>query len=117
MKTTVFLAAIAVLVSLAACASKEMHPPNWALAVQTAETRGAHETLAKHYEDVAKQMDADAQEERDMLAQYEARPHKYGKRLLDLKAHAQAMIRDFELAAKESRQLAEYHWRLAAEAE
>ncbi|WP_255556396.1 hypothetical protein [Methylococcus sp. Mc7] len=102
---------------LVACApAREVRPHKWALAVQTAETREAHEALAKHYEEVAKQMQDDAEEEREMLAQYQAQPHKYGKRILDLKARAEAMIRDFELAAKESRQMAEYHRQLAKEA-
>lgn len=98
------------------CATKtELKPQNWALAVQTAETREAHERLADHYEEIAQTMDADASEEKAMLAQYEANPHKYGKRLLDLKARAGAMIRDFELAAQESRRMANYHRQMATE--
>jgi len=102
---------------LAACApAKEFRPHKWARAVQTAETREAHEALANHYEDVAKQMQDNAEEEREMLQQYQANPHKYGKQILDLKARAEAMIRDFELAANESRQMADYHRKLAREA-
>jgi hypothetical protein len=37
------------------------------LAVQTAESRDAHERLAAHYDEVARQMDADAAEQRAML--------------------------------------------------
>lgn len=88
---------------------------SWALAVQTAETRAAHEQLAEHYEEIAKTMDADAAEEREMLQQYQASPHKYGKRILDLRAQANAMIRDFEMAAAESRKMAQYHRQMAAE--
>jgi len=116
MKTTTLLAVTAVSGLLVACATKgPVRPPNWAQAVQTAETREAHEALAKHYEEVAKQMQDNANEEKQMLAQYQAKPWKYGKRILDLKAHAGAMIRDSELAAKESLQMAEYHRQLAAE--
>lgn len=81
--------------------------------MQTADTREAHERLAKHYEEIALQAGAD--EEREMLIQYQANPHKYGKRILDLKARAEAMIRDLEMAAQESRRLAEYHRQLAEE--
>lgn len=107
------------LISLNACASREKspRPHNWARAVQTAETRENHEALAQHYDEVAQQMLADAEEEKAMLEQYQAKPHKYGKRILDLKARATAMIRDFELAAEESKQMADYHRQLAAEAE
>jgi hypothetical protein len=107
------------LISLNACAIREKspRPHNWALAVQTAETRENHEALAKHYDEVAQQMLADAEEEKAMLEQYQAKPWKYGKRIQDLKAHATAMIRDFEFAAKESKQMADYHRQLAAEIE
>jgi hypothetical protein len=60
-------------------------------------------------------MDADAAEERRMLSNIQANPHKYGKQILDLKARAEAMIRDFENAARESRKMAAYHRQLAKE--
>lgn len=107
--------ALAALTGVACATRTELKPQNWALAVQTAETREAHERLADHYDEIAATMDADAAEEKAMLAQYEANPHKYGKRLLDLKARASAMIRDFELAASESRKMANYHRQMATE--
>lgn len=112
MKTGIALAALLA----AGCASKQGPTPHgWAHAVQTAETREAHERLAQHYDEIAQMMDADAAEERAMLAQYQASPHKYGKNIQDIKARATAMIRDFEMAGKESRWMAEYHRKLAAE--
>jgi hypothetical protein len=99
---------------LMGCApGKELKPHDWALDVQTAETREAHNRLADHYEDVARTMDADAAEERKMLDKYMASPHKYGKKILDIKARSLAMVHDFELAAQESRKMAAYHRELA----
>ena len=105
------------LISLNACATREKspRPHNWARAVENAETRENHEALAKYYDEVAQQILADAEEEKAMLEQYQAKPHKYGKRILDLKARATSMILDFELAAEESKQMADYHRQLAAE--
>lgn len=103
--------------ALGGCASKDLHPHDWALEVQNAETREAHNLLAEHYEDVAKAMDADAKEEREMLEQYQRQPHKYGKRILDLKARAHDMIMDFEKAAQDSRKMAEYHRKFAEDLE
>jgi hypothetical protein len=85
------------------------------MAVQTAETREAHLKLADHYEEIAKTLDADAEEERAMLEQYMARPWKYGKRIQDLKAQGTAMVRDLEKAAEDSRHMAEYHRQMAGE--
>jgi hypothetical protein len=110
MKRYVILAVIAV--ALSAC-STHPKPHDWAMEVQTAETREAHNRLAEHYDDIAKTMDADAAEERAMLDKYVASPHKYGKQIIDIKARSQAMIHDFELAAAESRKMAAYHRQLA----
>ncbi|OAI06264.1 hypothetical protein [Methylomonas methanica] len=101
---------------MSACATDNgPKPHSWAKAVQTADTRDAHMRLADHYEDVAKTLDADAQEEREMLEEYMAKPWRYGKRIQDLKSRADAMVRDLEMAAKESRQMAEYHRQMAVE--
>ena len=99
---------------LAACTpSKALMPHDWALDVQTAETMAAHSSLAEHYEDIARTMDDDAAEERKLLNAYNAAPHKYGKNILDIRARSEAMVRDFELAAEESRKMANYHRQLA----
>ena len=90
-------------------------PHTWAKAVQTADSRDAHIRLAEHYEEIAKNLDADAIEEQEMLDEYLARPWKYGKRIQDLKTQASAMVRDLKTAAKESRQMAEYHRQMEEE--
>lgn len=101
---------------LSACATEVgPKPQSWAKMLQTEDTRAAHLRIADHYEEIAKMLDADAEEEREILKEYFARPWKYGKRILDLKSQAAAMIRDLEIAAKESRQMAEYHRQIAAE--
>jgi len=116
MKAIKAFTALTLAALIGACAtSKEIKPHDWALDVQNADTRSAHLLLADHYEDVAKAMDADAAEERRMLSKYQASPHKYGKQILDLKARAEAMIRDFENAAQESRKMANYHRQFASE--
>jgi hypothetical protein len=112
-----FIAAAA-LVLLAACTPNDtLMPQDWVLAVQTAESREAHEALARHYEEVALNLQKQAEEERQMLAKYLATPYKYGKRFQDLKADASAEVADLERAVQESRRLAEYHWQMAQEAE
>ncbi|MFM8444480.1 MAG: hypothetical protein ACKN9W_14235 [Methylococcus sp.] len=100
--------------ALGACATPSgPKPHDWALEVQTAETREAHNRLADHYDEVASTMDADAAEEKAMLGQYIASPHKYGKQIQEIKARSLSMIHDFELAAAESRKMAAYHRQLA----
>ncbi|MEY2681180.1 MAG: hypothetical protein RL661_1411 [Pseudomonadota bacterium] len=105
---------VAITLALGGCVSnKDLKPHDWAMDVQTAETREAHNSLADHYEDIAQTMDADAAEERRMLDKYITSPHKYGKQIQDIKGRSNAMIRDFERAATESRKMAAYHRQLA----
>lgn len=105
---------VALTLALGGCVSnKDLKPHDWAMDVQTAETREAHDNLADHYEDIARTMDADAAEERRMLDKYITSPHKYGKQIQDIKGLSNAMIRDFEMAAAESRKMAAYHRQLA----
>lgn len=107
-------ALILVAAGLIACTpGKVLKPHDWAMDVQTAETREAHNSLAEHYEDIAKTMDADAAEEQRLLNAYNASSHKYGKNIHDIKARSEAMVRDFKLAAEESRKMAAYHRELA----
>lgn len=113
MKTPQWLMLGLVLAVTGCSNSKELKPHDWALDVQTASTREAHLNLAEHYEQVALTMDEDAAEERRMLDKYLISPHKYGKQILDIKARSLRMIQDFEMAAKESRQMANYHKQLA----
>lgn len=112
-KTLVWFFSVGLLCS---CATDSgIKPQNWAKAVQTADSREAHLRLAEHYDEIAQTLEADAQEEREMLQEYLARPWKYGKRIQALKSQAGDMVRDLEMAAKESRQLAEYHRQMADE--
>jgi outer membrane murein-binding lipoprotein Lpp len=102
---------------MAGCATTDNGPKphSWAKAVQTADSRDAHNRLADHYEEIASTLEADAIEEQEMLDEYLARPWKYGKRIQDLKTQASSMVRDLKAAAKESRQMAGYHRQMADE--
>lgn len=116
MKNKLKAAVLFLTVFLIACAGKkEIAPHDWAFDVQNADTREAHLLLANHYEEIAKAMDADAEEERRMLEKYQAQPYKYGRQILDLKARAQGMIMHFEKAAEDSRKMAKYHRQFAQE--
>jgi hypothetical protein len=72
--------------------------------------------LAKHYEAVAKEMRAKAEEHNKMLAQYEARKSLYGKQAQSLISHCQGLVRIYEQAGAENMNMAESHRQLAAEA-
>ena len=115
MKSIISLALVAMVALLASCTINP-HPMDMTQAVQSATTRSDHEALAKHYEDAAKDMQAQVDEHKKMLAQYEARRGLYGKQAQSLINHCQGLVRIYEQAAAENMNMAEAHRQLAAEA-
>ena len=115
MKLLTSLALVAMLGLLGSCTINP-HSMDMTQAVQNAKTRGEHESLAKHYEEAAKDMQANAAEHKQMVAKYEANKSLYGKQASSLISHCQGLARVYEQAAAENLNMAESHRQLAAEA-
>jgi len=94
---------------VSACAEMDPHPMNMDLAVQSAETKADHEALAKHYEEVAGEMRAKAEEHRKLLSHYQSKSYRYGKQAQDFKAHCERLIDAYEKAAEENLEMARMH--------
>lgn len=106
---------LATLVS-SGCATKADRPAqDWTTAAQKAGTTEEHEALAKHFDELAQTARANAEAERQALADYQARPHRYGRRIKDLRARSSALLRDFEASANDAAQMAELHRQIGAE--
>jgi len=116
MKSRIALAIITTLVLLASCAHIEPHPMDMTSPIRNAKTSADHEALARHYEDAAKSMQAKADQQKKMLAEYQAHGYYYGRQTEDLIEHSQALVRMYEEAAEENNNLAHYHHRLAEDA-
>ena len=91
------------------------HPMDMTQAVQSAKTPSDHQVLAKHYEDAAKEMQAMAEEHKQLLAKYEANKTLYGKQYQSLVSHCQGLVRIYEQAAPDNMSMAESHRQMAAE--
>ena len=65
-------------------------------AVKSAKTRSDHETIAKYYEDTAKEARAKAEEQKSLLEEYESKGYLYGRNAEDMKARASAALRKCE---------------------
>jgi len=115
MKTLTSLALVAMLGLLGSCTINP-HPMDMSQAVQSARTGSDHESLAKHYDEAAKEMQAKAAEHRKMLAQYEANKGLYGRHAASFISHCQGLIRVYEQAAKENLAMVAAHRQMAAEA-
>ena len=115
MKTITTLVLIAIFGLLGSCTINP-HSMDMTQAVQSAKTRSEHESLARHYEDAAKDMQAKAAEHKKLLAQYEANRGLYGKQSSSLISHCQGLVRIYEQAAAENLSMVESHRQMASEA-
>jgi len=113
MKMRIALAVIAVLGLLASCAHIEPHPMDMTSAIRSAKSSADYEALARHYEDAAKTMQAKADQQKRMLAEYQEHGYYYGRQTEDLIEHSQALVRVYQEAADANMNMAHYHHRLA----
>lgn len=116
MKTSKIFAALAITGLLTACAQTDPHPMDMTQMVQNAKTSADHEALAKHYDDVAKEMQAKVDEHKKMLAQYQAESYLYGRQAQTVKNHCEYLIITYENAVKANKDMAVSHRQMAAEA-
>ena len=73
-----------------------------------------HEAVAKHYEDVARDLQAKIQEQKQLLEHYESKSYMYGRQAQDLQSHADALVRKYEAAAQANLKEAALHRRTAS---
>jgi hypothetical protein len=115
MEMKTLLAALVASSLLMSCADKSTHPMDMSATVQSAKTRADHEGLAKHYEDVAADMDSKAEEHRQILAQFKKDPHDYPKTYMggNFETHCKRLIDIYEKAAEANRNMAGMHRQMA----
>lgn len=116
MRSRVFFA-ILVALALSACAHIDPHPMDMSSAVRSAKTKADHNALAKHYEAAAEAMRAQAQEQKNSLAEYREHGYYYGRQTEDLKEHTKALVRVYEEAAEANMSMAKIHREMAEEAQ
>ncbi len=84
---------------LSACSALDRHATATELAVQ-------HESLTKHFEDEASEMQLKVDEHKKFLSHFESKRYVYGRHADDLKAHSQKMIRIYEQAVVANQEIA-----------
>lgn len=118
MKTSTFFAAFSLGI-LASCAQmsphEAVHSINVRRTVQNARIRTDHDALAKFFEDVAREMETKAAEQKQLLEHYEEKSYLYGREAQDLKSHAAALVRKYHETAEENIKEAAAHRLMAVE--
>jgi hypothetical protein len=80
---------------------------------QAVKSLDEHGVLAKRHEDAAREMQAKADEQKKLLAQYEE-THLYGWQSHNLKSRTSALIRKYEQAARSNMKEAVAHRQMVA---
>ena len=75
------------------------------------ESSRMHEAVAKHYEDVARELQVKIQEQKQLLEHYESKSYMYGRQAQDLQSHADALVRKYEVEAQANLKEAALHRR------
>jgi endonuclease III len=109
MKTHILITLILALGLLSSCSEMNPHPMDMNQAVQNAETKADHESLAKHYDEAANEMQLKVDEHKKLLSQYESKAYLYGRQAEDLKTHCLRLIDVYENAVDANRKMAEMH--------
>ncbi len=112
--TALSMAGLLISLSPSAAATQPVDTPEIRAAAQNATTRSDHEAVAKYYEDAAKQMQVKAEEQKELLEQYENKSYLYGRRAQDLQSHAYAQVRDYEQAIEANVKEASLHRQIAS---
>ena len=100
--------------SSTATAAQPVDAPQVRAAGQNATTSRDHEAMAKHYEDVAAQVQAKLKEQKELLEQYQNKSYLYGRQAQDLQSHTEALIRDYEQTLAATIEEAATHRRMAS---
>ncbi|MDX8130327.1 hypothetical protein QLH52_23755 [Methylomonas sp. OY6] len=85
---------------LSACSFMEPHAMDTDLAIQ-------HETLAKHFQDEANELQTKIEEHKKFLSRFDSQRYVYGRHANDLKAHSQEVIDLYQQAVTANRDMAE----------
>ncbi|MDP1557554.1 MAG: hypothetical protein Q8K59_06090 [Nitrosomonas sp.] len=113
-----FCLAVPMLGLLASCVQPEFIEAQKAdilEASQETKTSSDHDTLAKYYENIAKEMRLKAEERKKQLLHYKEKSYLYGGQGQVFQAHTSANIRNYERAVRENLKKASLHREMAAE--
>ena len=97
------------------CAHRNPSPIDMSGAIQRATTRCDHEALAKHYEDVAIELQSKVKKHKKMLESYESVTFHYGTEGLAMQSHCKTLINLYEQAVTANMDMANSHRAMAAD--
>ena len=118
MKTAKFVVVLSMLGLLASCAQMapfEARNADTHRVAENARTYFDHDTVARQYEIIAKELLAEVEKKKKLLDNYEDKSYLYGKRAQDMRSHTSALLRKYEKAVEEAVKQAALHQKISSE--
>jgi hypothetical protein len=120
MKTEIrkFVAAVytlGLLASGALAGPLEVQNDNTSMAAQNAKTFADHYSIARGYENAAKELQVKVDEYKKLLQHYDDKSYLYGRHGQDFRSHTEALLRKYKLAAEKTITYAAFHQKMASE--
>ncbi len=120
MKTEIrkFVATVSTLGLLASCAhtgALEVGNDNTSMAAQNASTFADHESIARGFQNKARELQVKVEEHKKLLQHYGDKSYLYGRHGQDFQSHTEAVLRKHRLAAENATTQAAFHYTMAAE--
>lgn len=116
MKKGKYFAVLLTLTLLVACATMDSRTSAQDIEARHTTQNGSdfdHDALAKQYEDLAKDMQAKVQEQKEIF-KHKSRSSRFGKHGKNIKSHVAYKIQKYEKAAQENLDKAAYHRKTSA---
>jgi hypothetical protein len=114
-KFLVVVSTLGLLVTGAASHAAEVENGDTGVLAQNTRTSADHDSIARQYENKAKELMVKAEERKKLLRHYEDKSYLYGRGGQDFQAQAIALERKYKLASEKANSLAAFHHKMAAD--
>jgi hypothetical protein len=114
-KFVIVVSTLGLLVVVAQGRAVEVENDNTSVATQNTRTSSDHDSIAKQYENKAKELLVKAEERKRLLQHYEDNSYLYGRGGQDFQSQAIALERKYKQAAEKATNLAAFHYKIASE--
>jgi hypothetical protein len=112
-KFVIVVSTLGLLVVVAQGRAVEVENDNTSVATQNTRTSSDHDSIAKQYENKAKELLVKAEERKRLLQHYEDNSYLYGRGGQDFQSQAIALERKYKQAAEKATSLATLHYKMA----
>lgn len=106
---------LGLLVAGAASRAVEVQNDTTSVAALNTRTSSDHDSIARGYENKARELMVNAEESKKLLQHYEDKSYLYGRGGQDFQAQAIALERKYKLASEKANSLAAFDHKMAAE--